>query len=190
MNSGSIGIVYAVGSLSHLVRQNTTSIHVADVLESCPLSSPNRGRGSRISEEERKTLTFSDVGNQYRTKAGDASSSSVSNAGINDSCGTFFQQVRSECLRSNIAGWRQAISVLLGPSNVMEFSAEICPIINVVSNFLFVPVRFLQPELLVVGNFCLGSLQLKARIPSAPIRGVESGAIWCGVAEGGVNDSV
>ena len=126
---------------------------------SCPApprrSSPNRGRSTRISEDKRKTLTLLDVGHQNRPKTRDAGSARAADAGIHNSRGAGLQKLGSECLRSNIAGWRQAISVFLRSSNVMEFGAKIRAIIDVLRDFFFVPIRFLQPELLVVSNFRL-----------------------------------
>ena len=164
--------------------------HGATALGRCPLSPPNRGRGTRISEDERKTLALLDVGHQYRPKTRDTGSARASNAGINNSRGAGFQKLGSECLRSDIAGWRQAIPVFPRSPNVMEFGTKIRAIIDVLSDFFFVPIRFLQPELLVVSNFRLGSLQFKACIPSAPIRRIEAGAVWCRMAEGCIDDSI
>ena len=80
--------------------------------------------------------------------------------------------------------------MLLRSSNVVEFGTKIRSIIDVISDFFFVPICFLQPELLVVSNFRLGSLHFKARIPRTPIRGIEPGAVRCRVAEGCIDDSV
>lgn len=72
----------------------------------------------------------------------------------------------------------------------MEFSAKIGAVIDVLSDFFFVPIYFLQPELLVVSNFRLRSLQFKACIPGAPISGVEAGAVWCRVTERCIDNPV
>ena len=68
---------------------------------------------------------------------------------------TGFHKLGCECLRSGIAGWRETICVLRRSSNVVEFGTKIRSIIDVISDFLFVPICFLQPELLVVSNFRL-----------------------------------
>ena len=72
----------------------------------------------------------------------------------------------------------------------MEFRSKIRAIIHVLGDFFFVPLCLLQPELLVISNFHLGSLQFKACIPSAPISGIEAGAVRRRVAEGGVDNAV
>ena len=45
--------------------------------------------------------------------------------------------------------------MFLRSSNVVEFGTKIRSIIDVICYFFFVPIRFLQPELLVVSNFRL-----------------------------------
>jgi len=155
-----------------------------------PLGRPNRGRSTRISKDERKRISLLNVGHQYRPRAHDTGSSRSSNTRVNNSRGAGLEELGSECLRGNVADWRQAVSALLRRPNVMEFSAEIRAIIDVLSDFFFVPIYLLQAELLVIGNFRLRSLQFKARIPSAPIRGIEAGAVWCRVAESCIDNSV
>ena len=155
-----------------------------------PLSPPNRGRSTRISEDERKRLALVDAGHQHRPETRDAGSTSAANAGIDNSCGAGFQKLGSECLGSNIAGWIQAVPIFPSPSNVMKLGTEIRAIIDVIRYFFFVPIRFLQPELLMVSNFRLGSVQLKACIPRTPISRIEPGAVGCRVAEGCIDDSI
>ena len=153
-------------------------------------SQPNRGRSARISEDERKPLSLLNVGHQDRPKTRDACSTRATDARVDNSRGAGLQKLGSERLRSNIADWRQAISVFLRTSNVMEFGAKIRPIVDVIRYFFFVPIRFLQPELLMVSNFRLGSLHFRARIPRTPIRRIEPGAVRCRVAEGRIDDPV
>ena len=72
----------------------------------------------------------------------------------------------------------------------MKLGTEIRAIIDVIRYFFFIPIRFLQPELLVVSNFRLGSFQFEACIPCATISGIEPGAVGCRVAEGRIDDSI
>ena len=120
-----------------------------------PLSAPNRGKSKTISEDKRKPLTLLNVRHQNRPKTRDAGSTRAADAGINNSRGAGLQKLVSQCLRSGIAGCRETICVLCRSSNVVEFSAEIRAIIDILGDFFFVPVRFLQPELLVLSHFRL-----------------------------------
>src|SRR5271165_1521470 len=116
---------------------------------------PNRWRSTIIGEDKRKSLTLLNVGHQYRPTARDAGSTRAADAGIDNSRGAGFKELRCECLRGDIAARGETVCVLLRSSNVVEFGTKIRSIIDIISDFFFVPICFLQPELLVVSNFHL-----------------------------------
>ena len=109
----------------------------------------------KTSKDKRKSLTLLNVRHQDRPKTRDAGSARAADAGIHNSCRAGFQKLSSECLRRDIAGWRETICVRRRSSNVVEFGTKIRSIIDVICYFFFVPICFLQPELLVVSNFRL-----------------------------------
>ena len=104
----------------------------------------NHRRSTTISESKRKTLTLLDIGHRYQPKARDRSHQARRHARREISRRAFFQQFWQRApVRSSIAGCRQAILVLLRPPDVMEFSSEVCAIIDILSGFFFLPIYLL-----------------------------------------------
>jgi hypothetical protein len=73
-------------------------------------------------------------------------------------------------------------------TNVMKLPAELGEEIDIDKSLLLLPLDFLQFLTLVVGDFDLRGLKGEPRIPSAPLRPVETVSERPGMREGSVDN--